>query len=251
MKSSHYSGDQGASAGWPPTPEQMWEWRRRMLPPENELPAGVGLTVLLGRSDEAAAGITQIEAFTTGFRFTLAVRVREVRPGLARGGLSMLLSPHFRPDIEVPMEDRLLLGIEYPSGHRVSTLENTWMKGPGYAVDEQQLVLTPQGGGGGGENGVDHSYWVSPPASGRAGDLRPGVAGLRHTGVPDRSRRCGHPRRRRTQPTAVAAATDRGAAGATATAPPVHRMVRRPAGLTGPTRARPFSARAPESTPQG
>jgi hypothetical protein len=59
-----------------------------MSRPDNELPAGVGLTILLGRTDDAAVGITQIEAFSTGFQFTLAVRLRQARPELARGGLS-------------------------------------------------------------------------------------------------------------------------------------------------------------------
>ena len=43
-----------------------------MEPPENELPAGAESTVLLGRTDDVAVGITQADVFTTGFRFTLA-----------------------------------------------------------------------------------------------------------------------------------------------------------------------------------
>ncbi len=69
-----------------------------MSPPENEFPAGVGTTVLLERTDDAAVGITQIETFSTGFRFTLAVRVRQPRPELARVGPFMLLSRLSLPD---------------------------------------------------------------------------------------------------------------------------------------------------------
>jgi len=86
-------GHRGGTGDEPPTPEQMDQWRRRMAPPENEFPAGVGLTVLLGRTDDAAVGITLIEAFSTGFRFTLAVRLRQAPPELARGGLGDHLLP--------------------------------------------------------------------------------------------------------------------------------------------------------------
>ena len=133
-----------------------------MSPPDNEFPAAVGYSVVLGRTDDAAVGITQVEAFTTGFQFTLAVRLRQPRPELAFGGLSMLVSAHARPGLEIPLENRLLLGIEYPDGRRASTLHDRRMWGPaGVADDEQQLVFT-QRGGGGGENSVDHTYWVTP-----------------------------------------------------------------------------------------
>jgi hypothetical protein len=132
-----------------------------MSPPDNELPAGVGLTVLLGRTDDAAVGITQIEAFSTGFRFTLAVRVRQARPELSHGGLYMLISSHLRPGIEIPLDNRLLLGVEYPDGHRASTLHDLRLQGPDVVADGEQLVLIPQGGGSG-EQTVDQTYWVAP-----------------------------------------------------------------------------------------
>ncbi|MGI5214124.1 hypothetical protein [Plantactinospora sp. CA-290183] len=154
---SHRAGP----ADEPPTPEQMHHWHRRMSPPENEFPAGVGLTALIGRTDEAAVGITQIEAYSTGFQFTLAVRLRQARPNRARGGLFMLISSHAHPGIEIPLEDRLLLGIEYSDGRRASTLKNMRMLGPAAMADGGQLVLVGQGGGGG-EQSVHQTYWVSP-----------------------------------------------------------------------------------------
>src|SRR5947207_2129391 len=48
----------GGPVGKPPTPEQLHQWHRRMSPPDNEFPAGVGLTILLGRTNDAAVGIT-------------------------------------------------------------------------------------------------------------------------------------------------------------------------------------------------
>lgn len=144
-----------------PTPDQVQQWHRRMSPPANEFPAGVGLTVLLGRSDDAAVGITQVEAFSTGFRFTLTVRVRRLPPELARGGLHMLIGSHVLPGVDIPLERRLLLGLEYADGRRASTLTDMPVMGPAATEDGQRLVLTQQGGGGGLE-GVDQTYWVSP-----------------------------------------------------------------------------------------
>ena len=151
----------GGAAEEPPTPEQILRWRRRIAPPENELPAGVGLTAVLDRTDDAAVGITQMEAFSTGFQFTLAVRLRQAGPELVGGGLFMLTSAHARPGVEIPLDQRLLLGVEYADGHRASTLRDMQMRGPGAMTGDQQLVLV-QHGGGGGDRTVDQNYWVSP-----------------------------------------------------------------------------------------
>jgi hypothetical protein len=151
----------GGPAQEPPTPEQIEQWRRRMSPPDNEFPASVGLAVLLGRTDDAAVGITDVDAFSTGFQFTLAVRLRRPRPQLAPGGLSMLVSSHIHPGIEIPVADRLLLGIEYAGGRRASTLHDMRMEGPGAMAGAEQLVLV-QTGGGGGDQCVDQGFWVAP-----------------------------------------------------------------------------------------
>jgi hypothetical protein len=144
-----------------PAPEQIEQWQRRMSAPGNEFPAGVGLTLLLARSDDAAVGLTQVEAFSTGFRFNLAVRLRRVRPELAHGGLFMLIGAHARPGLEIPLKDRLLLGIEYSDGRRASNLQDLRMQGPGAVLDDAQLVLVQQGGGGD-DQSVDQTFWVAP-----------------------------------------------------------------------------------------
>jgi hypothetical protein len=142
-----------------PTPEQLERWRRRTQAPDNEIPAGVGVAALLGRTEDAAAGLTQLEAFSTGFRFTLAVRVRRPRPETAHGGLFMLISAHSRPGAEVPPEHRLLLGVEYANGDRASSLDDMW--GPGAEDDDRPLILSASGGGGS-DLIVDQTYWVNP-----------------------------------------------------------------------------------------
>src|SRR5262249_53480655 len=151
----------GGSAEDPPTPEQIQRWHRRTSPPDNELPAAVGLTAVLGRTDDAAVGVTQMEAFSTGFQFTLAVRLRRARPELVGGNLFMLISSHARPGVEVPLDQRLLLGVEYADGRRASTLRDMRMRGPAATAGDEQLVLV-QHGGGGGDRTVDSNYWVSP-----------------------------------------------------------------------------------------
>jgi hypothetical protein len=163
MRDNHlmWMSRQGGAAGEPPALEQMEQWRRRMSPPDNEFPASVGLAVLLGRTGDTAVGITQVEAFSTGFRFTLTVRLRQAPPDLAPGGLLMLVSSHVHPGIEIPLEDRLLLGIEYADGQRASTLQHMGMPGAGAAADDARLVLVQQGGSSGGEV-VDQGYWVAP-----------------------------------------------------------------------------------------
>jgi hypothetical protein len=143
------------------TPEQIHEAHQRLSPPENEFPAGVGLTVLLGRTEDAAVGITQFEAFSTGFRFTIAVRTRRPRPALAYGGLSALINSYAIPGVEIALEDRLLLGIEYADGQRASNLQDMGTSRSG-AETEGQRMLFFQAGGGGGEHSVDFTYWVSP-----------------------------------------------------------------------------------------
>jgi hypothetical protein len=149
------------TSGEPPTPEQVERWHRRMSPPENEFPAGVGVSVLLGRTGDAAVGITQVEAFSTGFRFTLAVRLRQEPPALAQGRLLMLVGSHTHPGIEIPLAERLLLGIEYLDGDRASTLTDMRMPGPAAEAEAERLVLVRQGGGGS-DRSVDQVFWVAP-----------------------------------------------------------------------------------------
>lgn len=140
-----------------------------MSPPDNEFPAALGLTIVLGRSDDAAVGLTHLEAFSTGFRFMLAVRVRRARPELAFGGLHLLTGRHGHPGMPIDMADRLLLGIEYPDGLRASTLHDTHAYGPAAMGEGERIVLIEQGGGGGPQS-VDQTYWVAPlPPDGPVG----------------------------------------------------------------------------------
>jgi hypothetical protein len=142
----------------PPTPEQMQEWQRRISPPENELPAGAGITVLLSKTADTAVGISQVEVYSTGFRFSLAVRLRVPHPE-APGGLFALIGGHAHPGFPPAAEDRLLFGIEYANGDRASNLDDFRTRGPGVAAP---LTLTRQGGGSSGDLSANQTFWVSP-----------------------------------------------------------------------------------------
>ena len=61
-----WTGFLAGSAEDPPTPEQLEQWQTLMSPPENEFPAGVGTTVLLSRTDDAAVGIPLGELVRVG-----------------------------------------------------------------------------------------------------------------------------------------------------------------------------------------
>lgn len=132
-----------------------------MSAPDNEFPVGVVGTVLLAGNADAAVGVTHLEAFSTGFQFTLAVRVRQVPPRLAGGGLFMLVSGHVHPGAGASLQDRLLLGIEYCDGRRASTLQDQVMAGPAGVPDDEELVLVQQGGSGG-DVSVEQTFWVAP-----------------------------------------------------------------------------------------
>ena len=131
------------------------------MAPDNEIPGGVGFAALLGRTEDAAAGLTQLEAFSAGFRFTLAVRLRRPPPEIAHGSLFALTTGHGPHGVDVPPEHRLLLGVEYANGDRASTLDDVWPPGVETDDDDRRLFLS-HAGGGGSDLTVDHSYWVTP-----------------------------------------------------------------------------------------
>ncbi|GAA0560930.1 hypothetical protein GCM10010172_50170 [Paractinoplanes ferrugineus] len=145
--------DRRGGAG--PTPEEIERWQRRTSAPDNELPGAAGVLLLLGHTDDAAVAVTQVEGFSTGWRFTLAVRLRRPRPG---PHLHMLLSRRAHLGLEIPVQDRLLLGLEYPDGRRASTLRDEPMGRPD---DGAELVFRQQSGSGD-DRSHDQSYWVSP-----------------------------------------------------------------------------------------
>jgi hypothetical protein len=144
-----------------PDAEAMLRRQRRMSEPENEVPAPVPFTAVLGRTDDVAVCVAGMHAYTTGLSFRLAVRLRQMPAGMHHRIFEMV-SGH---GPGTPAEDRLLLGVEYADGRTASNVAGD----PWFAMDElsdDQLVLTPGGGGGGGLS-YDQRFWLSPlPPSG-------------------------------------------------------------------------------------
>jgi hypothetical protein len=147
-----------------PTPEQMETWRRRFTTPDNELPGVTPVGLVLGRTEELAVGITAVEAYTGGFSFKLAVRLRTERVGGLGHRLYELIAGHSHPDAEPPAADeRLLLGLEYADG-RVATNINPmpWPADPRAGELAEDEVMLAQSEGGGGGRSFDQGYWVTP-----------------------------------------------------------------------------------------
>jgi hypothetical protein len=142
--------------GQEPDAEAVLQMQRRMSEPDNEVPAPVPFTAVLGRTEDLAVCLAGMDAYTTGLSFRLAVRLRKARSGLHHR-LFEMVSGH---GPGTPAEDRLLLGVEYADGRTVSNLAgDAW-----FAMREasdHELVLNPGGGGGGGLS-YDQRFWLSP-----------------------------------------------------------------------------------------
>ncbi|RIV40054.1 hypothetical protein [Micromonospora radicis] len=151
------TGDRRDATG--ESPERVGQRNLRTSPPDNEFPAGVVGTVLLGRTGDVAVGISNLLAYSTGFQFTLTVRLRRTGPDLVGGRLFALVSSHGHPGVDIPVDDRLLLGLEYADSRRAANLYGT--RPPETAADDDQMMLLEQGGSGD-EHRVDQHYWVSP-----------------------------------------------------------------------------------------
>ena len=130
-----------------PTPEQMETSRRRFTTPDNELPGG-----------------TAVEAYTAGFSFNLAVRLRNERIGGLGHRLYELIAGHSHPHAEPPAADeRLRLGLEYADGRTATNVNPMPLPADPRAGDlaDDEVVLAQSGGGGGGRT-FEQGYWVTP-----------------------------------------------------------------------------------------
>lgn len=149
--------------GFPSGPADFDAWRRRISPPDNEIPTVVPVNTVLGRSADAVIALVGVEAFTTGWSFRLAIRTRMGAASVER--ISRVLSGHPDPDHGDP-DERLLLGVEFADGRRASTLDLGMFPDP--TGDPDAPIMSPCGGGG------DHrshnlDFWMAPLPPG--GDL--------------------------------------------------------------------------------
>lgn len=162
MKSMHFAAN--SAPGTDPQSQAAHEaFLMRLRRPENEIGSVVPVSVVLARTEDVAVAISNVTAFTNGIVLTLAVRLRVPPAGLdRRGDLYRLVSPY--PQLDVPLERRLLFGVEYADGRTATNLRDDFGS-PAPGADEPMLAPT---GGGGDESSVDHTYFLSPvPPDGR------------------------------------------------------------------------------------
>ena len=131
------------ACGGEPDPELL----RRMSAPENEIPVAVPLHTVLARTGDAAVAVTDVEVYSTGVSFTLAIRVRRPGSDIDPRDLNELLWERGG------RSQRFLIGVELADGRRATNLSR---------FDAQGDVVFSSGGGGGGDAAVDQSWWLSP-----------------------------------------------------------------------------------------
>ena len=122
MKSMHFAAS--SAPGTDPESQAAHEaFLMRLRRPENEIGSAVPVSVVLARTDDVAVAISNVTAFTNGIALTLAVRLRVPPAGLDRPGeLYRLVS--FYPQPDVPLDRRLLFGVEYADGRTATNLRD-------------------------------------------------------------------------------------------------------------------------------
>lgn len=87
-------------------------------PPHNVLPGVAPLELILARTDQTVAAIAGIQAYPTGFDFTLSLRTVSVREDQQ---LPHLFDPAFEAD---PLHDEFLrFGVQFADGHKATNLD--------------------------------------------------------------------------------------------------------------------------------
>ena len=234
MRSSSFGG-----SGDGPTPEQMETWSRRFTTPDNELPGSAMIGLLLGRTENVAVGITSVEAYTGGFSFKLAVRLRSERAGGLGHRLYELIAGHHHLQAQPPAADeRLLLGLEYADGRIATNVTPMSLPADPRAGDlrEDEVVLAQSEGGRGGAQ-VRAGLLGDTATAGRPSRLRLRMAGPRHRRDPKHGQRRADRRGGDPGAGAVAVAAGRTADVPSGAARTQQRLVRRRrASSSGPAR---------------
>jgi hypothetical protein len=136
----------------PPSPPKEPAPRRRPPwhgAPENELGVTVPLRFVLVRNDELVLAVVDAVAYSAGFSFRVALRVRPEAE----------FDPHtFFPMRARPTEGGLRLGIAFADGRKTA---NGFPPTRG-ETGPPEIVLAPGGGGGGGGRSFELRYWVYP-----------------------------------------------------------------------------------------
>lgn len=144
----------------PPKPDgprfEMPEW---MSAPENVLPGGFPLEVVLAHTDDVAVFVHTGSAYPKGFEFTLGVRAREQ---IDRRRNDPVMAWH-----EGSLDDDVIrFGILLADGRKATVFDRRPI--PGTDQPPPEAVLSHRGGGGGGTS-WEHGFWTWPlPPPGRS-----------------------------------------------------------------------------------
>jgi hypothetical protein len=111
--------------------------------------------VLTG-SDDIAVALVGLRAFTVGVQFDLVIRFRRIPPGRRSHEMHLLIGGHIEDADSA--KGRLLLGLEYSDGRRVTNLQGPFP--PSTADPAVPTLMTTSGSGG--ELAFDQSYWLHP-----------------------------------------------------------------------------------------
>ena len=114
--------------------------RFRFSPPDNEAPAAVGVSGVVGRSSDAAILLLGLSRYTMGLQIDLAIRRR--------------LDPEPPDHMHTMIDGGLLVGVELADGRTVVAGRPAWPP-----TDEPALAY--RGGGGGGRE-WSSSLWLTP-----------------------------------------------------------------------------------------
>ncbi|MET1063058.1 MAG: hypothetical protein ABWX71_09205 [Aeromicrobium sp.] len=123
--------------------DDLSQSRFRFSPPDNEAPAAVGASGVIGRSADAAILLVGLARYSCGLQIDLAVRRR--------------LDPEPTDQLHATFDSGLLAGVELADGRTVVAGYTDWATFP--AADEP--MLTHRGGGGGGRE-WSSSLWLTP-----------------------------------------------------------------------------------------
>ncbi|MBO0898514.1 hypothetical protein J1G42_00870 [Cellulomonas sp. zg-ZUI222] len=114
--------------------------RLRFAPPDNEVPAAVGVSGVIGRSPDAAVLLVGLSRCTVGLQIDLAIRLR--------------LDPEPSDDVHARFHAGLLVGVELADGRTVVAGRPAWPAPDG-------PFLAYRGGGGGGRE-WSTQLWLTP-----------------------------------------------------------------------------------------
>ena len=152
-----------------PEPQHTWTSPPWFGPPDDELPACVGLSLVIGRSAHAVVALSHVQAHSTGLGLEFVAQAHGLDQ---RDAHRMFHEQHAPPGTE-PSEALLRIGLELPGGERVSNLGGRRPRHDTEKPPDGAVLMQHGGGGGSGGSGtvsMRPGFWLWPLVG--AGTLR-------------------------------------------------------------------------------